>query len=500
MMPDPTLQEKRRMLTARWIVVSVSIICLLIGALLHAQEAPAPTTPPATAPATAPSAATHSVKKGRLALKIDAAGTFLPANPVEVRIRPEGYKGELPIANIAANGASVKKGDTLIQIDPADLNRELDAARNDLATAKANHGKAESDVALGEKGDALALKMAETAAKKGETDLKWWDDLTGPQMVQSTDLNIKQMAAYVDDQQDELDQLKKMYKTEDLTNATADIVLKRAVRQLEIGKITLKMQQDQAKKTKEYDTPQTRQPLEFAVEQAKQALEQLKATQAHGKITRQTALKSAQLALAAAEKRVADLEKDLAALTVAAPADGVVLYGQLAEGAFTPGDPKTLKPKEKLAAGQTVMVLFTPGSLRVGFDLAESKLAWVKQGMKAKVTPVAWPELSYDGTLAAPPPVGKTAGAEQTFPLSIDLSNVDPRIVPGMKATVKIDAGQGDEYPLVPASAVSGGKVKVKGKDGKEQERDVVTGRSDGQQVEIRQGLSEGEEIVTGAK
>jgi multidrug efflux pump subunit AcrA (membrane-fusion protein) len=187
-------------------------------------------------------------------------------------------------------------------------------------------------------------------------------------------------------------------------------------------------------------------------------------------------------------------------LTVAAPSDGVVLYGSLAEGALTPVDPKTLRPKEKLAPATPVMVLFTPGSLRVGFDLPEAKLAWVKQGMRAKVSPVAWPELTYDGSCAALPPLGKAAGAEQTFGLSVDLSNVDPRIVPGMKATVKIDAGQGDEFPLAPIAAVSGGKVRVKTKDGKEEERDVVTGRSDGTSVEVRQGLQEGEEIFVGAK
>ena len=259
------------------------------------------------------------------------------------------------------------------------------------------------------------MKMAENAAKKGETDLKWWDDLTGPQMLQQTDLQLKQYAASVEDQQDELEQLRKMYKTEDLTSATADIVIKRAVRQYEISKIQLKMQQDQAKKMKEYDVPEVAAAAGVCRGTGEAGLEQLKAAQAHGKISRQTALKTAQLALAAAEKKAADLEKDLALLTVTAPADGVVLYGQLAEGVLQPADPKTLRPTEKLTAGQTVMVLFTPGVLRVGFDLPESKLAWVKPGMKAKVTPVAWPELSYDGSLAPPPPVGKAAGAEQAF-------------------------------------------------------------------------------------
>lgn len=477
-------------------VVFVSVVAAVAAAISSAQDAPKP----ASQPATAPSAPTHVVKKGRLTLKIDASGTFLPANPVEVRLRPDAYKGELPIVSAVANGASVKKGDTILAIDPADLTRELDAARNDLTTAKANHAKAEADATLGDKSDALALKMAETAAKKGESDLKWWDDLTGPQMLARTDIGLKQQQNYIDDQADELDQLKKMYKTEDLTGATADIVLKRAVRQFEMSKVEQKMSQDLAKKVKEYDHPQSRIPLEFAADQAKQALEQLKAAQAHGKIIRQTALKSAQLALTAAEKRAGDLEKDQALLTVAAPADGVVLYGQLADNALQPADPRTLRPKEKIAAGQTVMVLFTPGSLRLGFDLPESKLAWVKPGMKAKVTPVAWPELRYDGALAAPPPVGKASGAEQAFALAVDLSNVDARIVPGMKANVKIDAGQTDEILLVPTGAVSAGKVKLKGKDGKEEEREVVTGRADGTFIEIREGLKEGDEVLTGAK
>jgi multidrug efflux pump subunit AcrA (membrane-fusion protein) len=344
------------------------------------------------------------------------------------------------------------------------------------------------------------MKQAENAIKKGDSDLKWWDDLNGPQILQQTELQLKQMAAMVEDQGDELDQLKKMYKTEDLTNATADIVVKRAVRSLEIGKANLKMQQDLAKKVKEYDQPQSRLPLEFAAEQAKQAMEQLKATQAQTKITRGTALKTAQLATAAAEKKVTDLEKDLAQFTVTAPSDGVAVYGALAEGALNPVDPKTLRPKEKLAPGTPVMVLFTPGALKLGFDLPEAKLGWVKTGMRAKVSPVAWPELSYEGGVATLPPLGKASGTDQTFNVSVDMSNVDARIIPGMKATVKIDAGQGDEYPLVPVAAVSGGKVRVKTKDGKEQERDVVTGRTDGTNVEVRQGLSEGEEVFVGAK
>lgn len=459
-----------------------------------AKEAATPPGVPTTAPAPKP----HTVAKGKLSLKVESVGTFLPANPVEVRVRPEAYKGGFTIVSAAVHGSPVKKGDVILQIDPADLNLELEGARNDLAAARASLTKAEADAAIAVKSEALALRMADNSAKKAAADLKWWDDLTGPQMLAQIDLGLRQQQANVEDQEDELDQLKQMYKTEDLTGATADIVLKRAVRQYEISQINLKMQQEVSRKSREYDHPNSRLTFEYAAEEKGYALEQLRATQALAKVTRETGLKSAQLGLAAAEKRVRELEQDLAQFTVAAPLDGVVLYGQLSDGAVTPGDPRALRAGEKLTPGDTVMVLFTPGALRVGFDLPESKLGWVKAGMKVKVSPVAYPELSYEGTTAAPPVLGKASGSEQAFPVTIELPGADAKIAPGMKATVRIDAGEGEEVVLVPSAAVSDGKVRVLKKDGTEESRDVVTGRGDGESVEVLKGLEAGEEILVG--
>ena len=461
---------------------------------------PAPATPPGV-PTTAPAPQPHTVAKGKLSLKVESVGTFVPADPVEVRIRPEAYKGGFAVLSAAGHGAAVKQGDTILQIDPADLNVELEGARNDLAAARAALAKAEADAAIAVKAEALAMRMAENSAKKAAADLKWWDELTGPQMLAQIDLGLRQQRAYVEDQEDELDQLKRMYKTEDLTGATADIVLKRAVRQYEISQINAKMQEEASRKSKEYDHPNSRLSFEYAAEKAGYDLEGVRASQAMAKVTRETGLKSAKLGLAAAEKRVGELEKDLAQLTVVAPSDGVVLYGQLSDaGAVVPADPRSLRAGEKLLPGGTVMVLVKPGALRVGFDLPESKLAWVKAGIKAKVSPVAYPELSYEGTTAAPPVLGKSAGPEQAFAVTIDLTGVDPKIAPGLKANVRIDGGEGEEVVIVPAPAVSGAKVRVRKKDAMEESRDVVTGRSDGQSVEVLKGLEVGEEILIGGK
>jgi multidrug efflux pump subunit AcrA (membrane-fusion protein) len=72
---------------------------------------------------------------------------------------------------------------------------------------------------------------------------------------------------------------------------------------------------------------------------------------------------------------------------------------------------------------------------------------------------------------------------------------VDRRIIPGMKAAEHIQAGKLENVLLIPVGAVTAGKVTVQ-KDGRNEERDVVLGKSDGQNVEVRTGLSEGEQVL----
>jgi membrane fusion protein, multidrug efflux system len=73
-------------------------------------------------------------------------------------------------------------------------------------------------------------------------------------------------------------------------------------------------------------------------------------------------------------------------------------------------------------------------------------------------------------------------------------------VFPGMAATVLVNAGTAEDVLVVPVTAVQGsvqnGNVWVVGDDGTEQQRPVVIGLTDGEQVEIREGLAEGEQVL----
>jgi len=135
--------------------------------------------------------------------------------------------------------------------------------------------------------------------------------------------------------------------------------------------------------------------------------------------------------------------------------------------------------------------------VRVALSLPESQSAWVKDGAKADVKPVAYPELNYEGKAAEP--AVKPGSSGIAFYTSIALADIDPRVVPGMKANVRIASGDVENVLLVPTSAVANGKAWVR-KDGQDAEHEVVTGRTDGKMVEIVKGLKEGDEVLREAK
>jgi multidrug resistance efflux pump len=441
---------------------------------------------------------TSAVKRGEISTVIDIDGYFEPTESYDVRIRPEAYQGDLKVLSAVAPGTMVKKGDKLLDVDPEQLNKQIAAAENELTTANANLAKAQADVQVGEAGDALAMKMQQTELSNAESALKWWEEVDGAHLLKNAELAVKSSRDNVEDQGDELEQLQKMYKSEELTNATADIVVKRAIRALERAKIMQGMQEAREGKVKGFDYNVARQKLEFAIEQQKQQLAELAAKQQQQSALRKTALAGAQQAAERAQMKFDDLKKDLDAFAVEAPFDGVALAGEFNLGRWHNANPKVLRADEKLQPGQVVMTLVPAGKLRLMLEVPENKLQFVKFDAQVRVIPTGAPEAATEGTVGKVPTVAVTRDRDTFFATPVTLAKVDPRLAPAQRATAQI-AVEAKNVLVVPASAVSKNRVKVKTADDKSEWRDVITGYSDGESIEIREGLSEGEQVFTKA-
>jgi multidrug efflux pump subunit AcrA (membrane-fusion protein) len=341
--------------------------------------------------------------------------------------------------------------------------------------------------------------------------LKRWDETDGPAFVLAGGMQQKEADFMLESQNDELDELKKMYKSEDLTNETADIVMKRAVRTVELYKIITKIAHAVSDRMVSFESMVQRRHLTSGAEHQVQTVAQLEAAQAQQRIVRETTLVSAKAARDEAQSKLAELKRDRESFTIKSDIDGVVVYGAFAKKAWQEMEAKKLAADEKVTPDQVLMTVYAPKRLRLRADWPEGQMGLLSKDAKVKVTPVALPDVTYDGTCETPSIFGAAKGEAQAFDVIIDLPGVDERLAPGFKANVNFDGGKIDDALLVPATAVWRGKVWVrkagdeaKAKDQQQpiedEVRSVVVGRSDGRLVQIKSGLSEGELVLTQAK
>jgi HlyD family secretion protein len=87
----------------------------------------------------------------------------------------------------------------------------------------------------------------------------------------------------------------------------------------------------------------------------------------------------------------------------------------------------------------------------------------------------------------------------KVYPVTVSLDDTPPGLKPSMSAEVRIATGEKKGVLLVPARAVLGigtGRYCFVKTDKELVEREVVTGASDGANVEITAGLQEGDVVL----
>lgn len=164
---------------------------------------------------------------------------------------------------------------------------------------------------------------------------------------------------------------------------------------------------------------------------------------------------------------------------------GIVSSKNIEEGTF-------------VGAGTTLFNVVNINDLKLKVTVDEHQISQIKVGEKAKITPsVGGNTIEGKVTFVAP----KSNGALK-FPVEITVSNKDKSLKAGMYATVQFESSVGSENQVLTISrtafvgSVSQNKI-FKIVDGKAELVTVKSGRNFGDKVEVLEGLSEGNEVVT---
>ena len=184
---------------------------------------------------------------------------------------------------------------------------------------------------------------------------------------------------------------------------------------------------------------------------------------------------------------------------IVAPFDGTVLRKNADIG-------EIMAPLAGAASSRAAVVTIADlSSLEVDADVAEANITRVKNEQACEIRLDAYPEQAYQGYVSKIVPTADRAKA--TVMVKIRFKSYDRRVLPEMSAKVTFLAHdmttqQGDNEPLLtlPAAAVAarnGRQVVYQIEKNHAVEVPVVTGRTLGSLVEIKQGLKEGDKVIS---
>ena len=168
----------------------------------------------------------------------------------------------------------------------------------------------------------------------------------------------------------------------------------------------------------------------------------------------------------------------------------------------------SVNPGQYLNPGDKIVTLQALDSIYIDFYLPQQELSRVASGQAVVAVTDTYPDKKFNGRISAINPKVDL----QTRNVRIEAVVANPRheLLPGMYATIKVQAGKSNRYLTIPRTAVTFNPygetvyiVEEKGetKDGKPslfaRQTFVTLGPARGDQVAVLKGIKEGERVVS---
>lgn len=226
-------------------------------------------------------------------------------------------------------------------------------------------------------------------------------------------------------------------------------------------------------------------------------------------------VESAQSDIANAQAQLASAQNDLDNATIVAPTDAVVVTSPLQLYQYT--------------TDASIITLTPTGTnLEVDAQIDQADISQVKVGQKVDITLDAYPNDHSSGTVSLVALQGTTTSNVTTFTVTITVDKASDKLRSGMNANVSIIVNQAKNVLTVPSEAIktrgtqsgvlvpvtaganstnqgyktsqTGSKTNSASTAANVKFVPVVVGLDDGTNVEIKSGLTAGQEVVTGTR
>jgi len=412
--------------------------------------------------------AVYTVKKEPFSVNVSLKGVFEALRMTEIVLDAEEWSS-FKVLRAVKHGERVKEGALLVAFDAEGIDKAIADLRRAQALRKAEIAQAQLELKQAEESLPFDRRAAERDKKRADENLKRFLEVERPFSVKATEQSFKQAKRFLEYELEELRQLEKMYKEDDLTEETEEIVLKRQRDAVDSARFNLERVTLDRKRKLTVSLPRQEEDLREA---------------------------------ARPEERLKKLLKDRALMTLKSPVSGIVYYGSCTNGVWSNPEQiaSKLKPGGMFQPGGVLMTIVSPRPVIVRSTIPEKDLHLVRPGIRGWAQPVGFPDLKLTAVVRKVDSIPRGSGSFGAE-VTVSTGGEAEAVMPGMNCTLKLVAYRKKEAVTVPVTAVfTDGEdgvsyVYLAGKGKKPVKRKVETGKRNEKKVEILKGLKPGDRI-----
>ncbi|MDE0960210.1 MAG: HlyD family efflux transporter periplasmic adaptor subunit [Planctomycetota bacterium] len=433
------------------------------------------------------------VRRGTLKVTLTERGTLKTRNAVHVQSE---VKGRTPIEWLIEEGSRVEAGDVVVELEKQETQRRIDELERNLIGIEIALNSSRTEVAIQTEQNKTDHEKSQLSLEVAQVEKEKLLSGDIPKEERRLGLAIEKAESELNRAeglwQDMPEMLEKGFVTPDeFEQERINLKEKRE------GLITAKQER---KLYKDFEKPLSMKQKAAAVTEAQRGVERV-AKQA------ETTMGSLKVKVSQDERRLEESQEELAReqydlerMTILAPSEGVVFYGN----PDRPWEAEEIRVGENVYFNRIILTLPDPSEMAVSINIHEADIDKIAVGMPAVIRSDVKKERVFHGEVLKIDSVANAGNRRwgdqiRRFKVEVSLQGNDLDLKPGTSAEVEIHTEDLENILYVPLQAVhaeSGKYFCFLDDSSQKNQIEIEVGRSNESFLEIISGLDEGQLVL----
>ncbi len=484
--------RKGRGVTLRWVAGAIALVVLVgVGVVLASRRGRGDL---------ARSGDTAPASRQDFEIVTTASGELEAKNRVELR---SGLERQSLITFIVPEGARVKQGDLLVQLQTDQIKTELDEVYAQVVSARAQLVSATKSFEIQLNTNESRLRQARLAVDLARLALSQWLEGDVTMNRQNNQLAISRAELELERLADKFARSQDLYAQGFSSKDEMDkdeVAYIEAISQWRHSRLVGEVYE-------KFDFPKDEKTRLSTVEEAQAELERVVMNNESELASKLADKTNAEQQLTLKDSKHARLARQFESATVKAPQDGLVVYAtSLERGGWGGRGDVTLQIGQQVSPNQLMIILPDTSEMVAAVRVQESLAGRIRPDMPASVRVDAAGGRVFNGHVESIGVIAETGGwrdpnlREYTVRIAMDIGDAADKLKPSMRAEARITLGQATNALSVPVQGVfQDGAVRfvhrVRG-DGQVERVPIKLGKRSDTRAEVLGGLDEGQSIL----